>query len=303
MKHQFELKLFLVLSLFLAISISAQAQTYATVIAPSGLSVRSKPSLQAERIGKLEFGNDVEIRETTDQKLEVKDGNKWVKGNWVRIRAKDGFTGYAFDGYLLTKPSKPERNGISCDDELPCDTRVKFDAFTAVIHSYQSERRQYPPTSGDTLVYYEFVFNDISEKVLQIIPEQADDRIEVFFTRNETIIQQYDRKGGPNFDWDRWAKERVSWHGNAGYEKMEGKNNYFRIPGVQWSLYEKKLKERMGLRDTLVVIEGEYDDVATVVYKEKVCGYSINFVLIKVVIHRDGKQIVRYLEMGLSYGC
>jgi len=160
-----------------------------------------------------------------------------------------------------------------------------------------------PPQKRDTLFYFEYVFNDLSEKLLQIIPEQEGDRIEVFFTRNEIITEQYDRKGGSDFDWEKWAKERVSWQGNAGFEKVEGKNDFFRIPGVQWDLYEKRLKKRMGLRDTMVIIEGEYDDVATVVYKEKVCGYSIDRVIIKVVVHRGGKQIVRYLDVGLSYGC
>lgn len=290
------------LSLILG-SITFAQTPYATVIAPSGLSMRAQPGLSAERIGKLEFGQDVAILETTSHKLELKDGDQIIKGKWVKVQAIESPPAYVFDGYLLPRTAEPEKNILGCEDHLPCDTKVSFDAFTAVIHDYQTEKILRSSAQKDSLFLMEFVFNELDEKILQIIPEQEGDRMEVFFTRNETITEQPLDGMDENFDWEQWVEIRERWSGPAAYEKLTGKNNFFRLPAMDFQAYEKQLKQRMGLRDTLVIIPGEYEENATVVYKEKVCYYLIDRVYIKVVVHRAGKRLVRYLGVTLSYGC
>ena len=68
-------------------------------------SARTRPTdewyLEAEKVGKLEYGSFVTVINETDKFLTLDDGFEEIRGKWVQIESLDGFqTGYVFDGYL-----------------------------------------------------------------------------------------------------------------------------------------------------------------------------------------------------------
>lgn len=79
----------------------------AYVIAKSGLRVRSKPSLEGERIGVRPYGKKVLITERSNIKMTVQDEGKEVSGEWLGIESRlvkqgkvEVVTGYIFSGFL-----------------------------------------------------------------------------------------------------------------------------------------------------------------------------------------------------------
>ncbi|WP_442265584.1 SH3 domain-containing protein [Tenacibaculum sp. ZS6-P6] len=70
--------------------------------AKKGLVVRDKPSLKGNKIGKFPFRTQIIVQEVTDQKLELYDEGKIIKGNWVRVEnyTNNNWTiGYVFNGF------------------------------------------------------------------------------------------------------------------------------------------------------------------------------------------------------------
>ena len=66
----------------------AQAQDIQYVFAENGLVVREKPSQGAIKVGLLDYGTAVEIIEHTNLSLDIKDKNKKVTGQWVKIKGR-----------------------------------------------------------------------------------------------------------------------------------------------------------------------------------------------------------------------
>lgn len=72
------------------------------VVANSGLTLRTAPSLSAESLGVIEFGSSVEVLNQPDS-IQHYDKMNWVEGKWLYVEC-DGVTGYMFDGYLSDLP-------------------------------------------------------------------------------------------------------------------------------------------------------------------------------------------------------
>lgn len=69
--------------------------------APSGLTIRDKPSISSNKIGKLIYEDVVDVIEETNEALELEDGKNLISGNWIKIKIpKTNKEGYVFGGYL-----------------------------------------------------------------------------------------------------------------------------------------------------------------------------------------------------------
>ena len=75
------------------------AQQQAYVIADNGLTIREEPDVSSERLGKLHYGDEIEITEQTNIELVIIDDGKKIVGNWVKIKTNSK-SGYVFNGYL-----------------------------------------------------------------------------------------------------------------------------------------------------------------------------------------------------------
>ena len=94
----------------------------ATVVAPSGLSLRLEPGTEAKAIYTIEFGETVTVlnNETT---ACLADRYEWMDGSWIKVEYA-GMEGYVFDGFLSTLPL-PFHEGEFCIEELDFITPVE----------------------------------------------------------------------------------------------------------------------------------------------------------------------------------
>lgn len=128
----------ILLFLLFVLLVNAQEQQRYFVTAKNGLKIRNNPSLDAQKIGKLPYGDIVYRPEFTNKTLSVKDGNKTIEGNWVKITdhfsefkihtlSEQSVTGYVFSGYL-----QPLEQGTIRIDTLDTQTfnSLKQKAYT-----------------------------------------------------------------------------------------------------------------------------------------------------------------------------
>ena len=69
-------------------------------IAKSGLNIRNKPALEGSKVGRIPFGERLELLETV---LEAKEQFEGIFGYWVKVQF-DSISGYVFDGFLSRIP-------------------------------------------------------------------------------------------------------------------------------------------------------------------------------------------------------
>ncbi|SNR16223.1 SH3 domain-containing protein [Tenacibaculum jejuense] len=109
--------------IILFISLVAVSQSKYLVTAKSGLSVRNKPSINASRIGRLDFNEKITITETTDFSFTTEK----IKGYWVKIK-NPKLEGYVFNGFL--KPLSPNKITYKIhrkDGDIHEELRAKID--------------------------------------------------------------------------------------------------------------------------------------------------------------------------------
>ncbi len=73
------------------------------VIAENGLTYRKEPDINSEKLGKFELGSKLSLVEKTGIQLEVKDNQKTIKGEWIKVISKryKWHIGYVFDGFVI----------------------------------------------------------------------------------------------------------------------------------------------------------------------------------------------------------
>jgi len=75
-----------------------QVGQFLTVVAPSGLTLRSSPDLHGTPIKVIQFGDEVRFKDDKDS-LHKYEQIKWVEGHWIHV-SHEGDEGYIFDGFL-----------------------------------------------------------------------------------------------------------------------------------------------------------------------------------------------------------
>ncbi|WP_308993873.1 SH3 domain-containing protein [Mariniflexile litorale] len=288
--------------IFLLFFFKTNAQEYFSVIAENGLSIRNKPNLNSEKIGKLEVGKDILLIKKSGQKMSINDNNQLINGEWYEIEStKENPKGYVFSGYLLEKKEQP--NDINdCEKELPCYSSVSFENFDLKIYNYQIQKNI--TKKQDTIQVIEHVFNQIGDKLLQIIPKQKKDSIRVSYMVVENINEQYDYRKIKPSEYDDWFKNRVKWKGQEPFVELKNNLNFYRIPKTEYEQKEILRKQNFKLKDTLVDLIGKSPNVATLIYKGKACTYGLGPVIIRIELYSENREkIIKFLVIDLSYGC
>lgn len=155
----------------------------------------------------------------------------------------------------------------------------------------------------DTILLNEFVFNDLSNKILKITPTINEKGIKFKLSARlyERIWQQWSR----DINYEKWDTLQEKWEDiSPPIEIKDSANYFFKIPEIQTLSDFSQLYEDLNLRDTLVVIEGEYDDVATIVYKNRPAHFVVDDILLRVDMYRLETLIeTKYIRIVFSYGC
>tara|TARA_B100000809_G_C14987708_1_gene476858 strand:- start:150 stop:956 length:807 start_codon:yes stop_codon:yes gene_type:complete len=71
------------------------------VNAPNGLIIRKEPNKTSERIGKLQYGDRVDIIRITELPISIVDEDSIINGYWTEVKESNHTpTGFIFNGYL-----------------------------------------------------------------------------------------------------------------------------------------------------------------------------------------------------------
>ena len=94
--------------IFLLFTLHSLGQDRMYVTAKSGLVVRDKPTLEANKIYHLPNNTMVMISKNTGISMTITDEGKQINGKWIKIRSFDNNNtqGYVFGGFLTTE--KPD---------------------------------------------------------------------------------------------------------------------------------------------------------------------------------------------------
>ncbi|MFK7750729.1 MAG: SH3 domain-containing protein [Kordia sp.] len=285
----------IILSFLLLLVTEVFAQDFYSVIAENGLVVRDKPNLNAERIGKFHCGTSIKLIENTGIDLQVNDNKKQILGKWFLVTSKSGVKGYVFSGYLLKKEHQ-WNVGFTCDEGLlVCSTKFSIKKNSFEIFNFQIEAQE---TKKDTLLLHEAVFNEIGDKLLKIKPRNDLKKIEVYYTRLETLN-----------DWGSIKNSDSiipKWKGNKPFIKLKAANDiFYRIPTTDYDKVRELTAVEMNLErspDWDNVGEGWW--IPRYMYKGVIAPYEIKSILLKIIttdIHN--KTEVSYIEIVMSYGC
>ena len=187
------LKQILALALVInATLLCAQEQAY--VIADNGLSIREKPDVNSEKIGRLKYGESIEISENTGEKLVIVDSGKTVSGNWVKIKTRTKY-GYVFDGYL----AKELTNSIEAD----------YKGLNIKIKNLKSTDEFKVKSFFDTdTVYVDVELGDTPEGKTLLLKNKNYKRVSIF-QQFENIISITNE--GPHCDLTEWKHYYSRW--------------------------------------------------------------------------------------------
>ncbi|MCC6372695.1 MAG: SH3 domain-containing protein [Bacteroidia bacterium] len=281
-----------------------RAQTYYTVIAKNGVVVRQNPDSRSKQIASFSFGQTFEVHTVPGSSIA---GNN----NWIEVKLSPKSTGYVSTQYVLRSYLSEEESRQGCLTSMDKEhsAKVMFKKFDLFIYCYAVFKNCYDDLIRKDSVYLcEETFYETSNKILEITPKIAIDSVSVFYTKVESIDEQVDYRKpavqAKNWSYETWYKNTVHWKGMEEYVRLEKRNNFFRLPIVQYQNVEKLRKKKMALRDTLVNLSGETDNIATMVYKGKPCTYLIESVILKIILYpKNSAPETRHIKIILSYGC
>lgn len=155
----------------------------------------------------------------------------------------------------------------------------------------------------DTTVLNEWTFNDLSNKILKITPNEKEK--DVSFKLSAQLYERIWQQMPKDMDYERWENIAQEWKGiSPSVEIKDSANYYFKLPEIQNLSDYNDLYKNLALRDTLVVIEGEYDSVATIVYNDRPSIFIIDNILLRIDKYRKEMLIeTKYIRIVFSYGC
>jgi len=193
--------------------------------------------------------------------------------------------------------SDPER---SVDDE-------KFKIVVRDFNDYDL----IPINLKDTINLYENVFEDLSNKLIEIQPVNKDDVFKISASVSININEVWDTR--VHTDWNEdiyrdWEKSSAKLHSMSNLKQLtDSAKYYFRMPVIT-ELYEKDFDEIFrteNMRDTIVEYPGEYTRFATLVYKNQPCVFGIPYIVLCLErLDKSGRlQETRYIRIEFSYGC
>lgn len=272
----------------------AQAQEIRYVKAENGLILRDKPNRGSNRIAKLDYGTQLEILERTNLKLDVKDNNEIISGEWVKISATD--TNYeASIGYVF--------NGFLTETALRKRFKISFDAFSISMDNLDAfiDKKELTTLKTDTINVAIELGETVQDKTIRI-KHHVDYKSIKVFQKHENSITIMDE--GPHCDLIDWKHYYSSWM------PLESvlKNNQFKTVSYADKDWNKFIKTDINeLKAAVKSHCGErWSDLIKNIksVNEYPSGVSINSIYIKVILTTlDDVKIEKIITFNIPMGC
>lgn len=154
---------FIILAIAICVTFSTLLATNPTdqqlysVIAPSGLSLRSAPGLDSKVLDIIHYGEQVTLINNTTE-THITQTIEWTSGTWVLV-SHDGVEGYVFDGYLTSLSIPTEEYELSYTLDLISSTEAWMDINKSLVETPDTLIRE------DGLAKVIYLFDD-NEKMV-----------------------------------------------------------------------------------------------------------------------------------------
>ncbi|MBO3115401.1 SH3 domain-containing protein [Winogradskyella sp. DF17] len=263
----------------------AQKQAYVT--ADNGLTVRERPNPKARKVGKLDYGDAIEITERTNINLTLIDEGEQIDGNWVKIQSPS-ITGYVFNGFLskdrIVNPIEFRYIGLSMKlKNLKTTEEFKIHTF------HYTDTIKIGVTLGDS-----------PEGKILIVNNKDYKRISVFqrFESSITIMNE-----GPHCDLTEWKHYHSQWKPIEAITKTKFKTLSYNQGGRQQFIdidiraLKEEVENKCG-KDWSNYVKG----IKTL--NDYPVGISINGIFLKVLItDQNDKVSEKIIEFKIPMGC
>lgn len=284
-------KLLMLLFIFQIQILSAQEPLF--VSAENGLIVRSGPDKSYDRIGKINYAEEIISYQNTNRPLEIVDDGVIIKGNWYRITANEVsgsiVEGYVFNGFLTSV--KPKEAII-----------IKFENFKVEfehIDLWNSEK-VLTEIKKDTLKLNCDLTGTPENKTIKIIINKYK-KIELYqrFQNSVTIMDE-----GPHCDLTEWKHYYSHWEKiptttkSNKFKALEySKIDRSQFVSFQIEALKKAAEEHCGERWSNLLTEAKN-------IIEYPLGVSTSKVFIKIVITDENNKISeKIIEFTIPMGC
>lgn len=217
---------------------------------------------------------------------------------------------FKFDGYrFIIYDYGLEQTRIYYDNLDRYDKQFAGEntGFTMVVRDF-NDYDIIPDGKSDTLKLYENVFEDLSYKLIQIIPDNPTNHFVVSICTTMNITEQYNWKNPKHREDNWWENEAIKWSSFSTYRQLSDSARFFyRTPNI-YEIYTDdftKIYKELNLRDTLVDLSGESENIATLVYKNVPATFYIYDGIIRIRRFNATNQLLntQYIKITFSYGC
>lgn len=189
--------------------------------------------------------------------------------------------------------------------------------------------------NNDTVSLSEILFDDrINNTPIQIVPNDSSDRFELSFCYLSLLGEIIDHRGLSSQELESRQTNMISFNESTAYYKISDSARYYftalpHTPDMvevkvengalvsetntpaqisweqnQWIEEFKRIKDKYGLRDTTVVIPGEYTTVADLTKDKKLFGYGYQSFLFRIARYKEDKLLdTNYIVIAIAYGC
>ena len=187
--------------------------------------------------------------------------------------------------------------------EVPGTTNIRFKDFTFKVDGL-FEIGKNPETGQD--VIYEDVGWYFPGRKFWIDSKNDSDNYTLELAAFQRIEEQFDLNlwDGPNFDHEKWDKNSLHYTEMSAFYRLADSSGYHRISYTN-DFYEKRFIQTHETRDTMRYFPGEMGgSTATMVFKEKICVYGVDYGIIKITrTTPEGTISEHFVEISYSYGC
>jgi hypothetical protein len=202
--------------------------------------------------------------------------------------------------------------------------KLTFTNFNLVISNFYSECYSYTRFPGegekrpkiiDTIFICETPCEDkgwyIDGQAITVSSKTTNDSYEIAYAIEYDISQQFDDRGGksPAEGWEAWEKKARNRRYISGYKTLKRiAATRFRLPGraqLAGANDVKAIRQKFGLRDTLIVLPREVGETRLVFAKGgKLFSNTASYIRLSVKRFSGGiLKETRYVVIGISEGC
>lgn len=245
---------------------------------------------------------------------------------------------YNFRGYEADRLEYDYGDGLRANT-YTCQFGGGSDYKEAVLIYDEPENEDYKEglkVLKDTLHISEQLFDDrINNTLIRIMPKNKQDRFRLSFCYLSTLYEIIDNRGMSQEELDKRYKSAIRKGEKTSFFSIKDSANYYframpytpdmvevtvregKVVPVkqntpaqldweqkQWNEDLNRIKQKYKLRDTLVVIPGEYDITAFLTRENKLFSYGYDAFIFRIERFTNKKLIeTKFIVIGIASGC